>query len=83
MFEYLCDEEDNILVDKVFRLENLSQDSEPMADFLNIPDFRLRHKNKTDTKKQETYTEWYDVETIQAVANIYRKDIDIFEYEYS
>ena len=76
--EYLCDNKGNILVDFIGRFENLDKDILLLSKKLK-KDINLSHHNfnrKLDYKK--VYTD----EMISKVHQIYKKDIDIFKYNF-
>ena len=75
----MIDEKGNIAVDFIGRFENIKEDFKKITDKLNIK----RTLKKTNTsKRKEDYRLYYDEETKAIVNEVYRKDIQLFNYEF-
>jgi len=93
--DFLIDEHGKLAVDFIGRFENLADDFSTLTTQLVGESLRLPHRNKTEIKglsklisrlKPKTakphYREYYDRETRDAVAQLYKTDIELFKYDF-
>jgi len=77
--EWLVDETGSIDVDYVARFENLSADFRRACELLHRPVVELPHEKKSVRRDFRFY---YDSETMQIVADVFRKDLENFHYSF-
>tara|TARA_Y100000768_G_C23811244_1_gene601913 strand:- start:231 stop:857 length:627 start_codon:yes stop_codon:yes gene_type:complete len=76
---YLCDKNNEMIVDDIFRYENLHNDLKNLGSKLGI-DFKNLTRTKSTNRKD--FREDYCSETIDFVLNNHRVDIDKFNYKF-
>ena len=77
---FLCDHDGALLVDHVGRVEQLTTDLAAVEARLGRP-IRPARLNVTDDARH--WAGYYDDETRQVVADVYRRDIEMFGYEFA
>lgn len=78
MADWLTDESGKLLVDDWGRYETLAEDFARIGKRLGIYE-SLPHENRGEHRP---YREYYNAETRAIVADIYRRDLELFSYEF-
>ena len=80
--KYLFDN-DEMVVDFVGRYENLQEAWNSLRDKLNI-DSRYRDMQlpRLNVSEREDYRIYYKDKDIERICNMYKKDIDLFDYRF-
>lgn len=76
--DYICDDNGNILVDFLGRIENLAEDFKIVANKLNI-EGNLSYHN---TSKHKNYRDYYTKDTKKIIEQIFKDDLERFGYEF-
>ena len=77
--EFVCDENDEIIVDFVGRFENIDSDFKSITAKLNLHECQLPKTNSTIRKPYHAY---YTEETKGLVTRAFADDIQLFNYTY-
>ena len=80
--KYITDDQGNVLVDKVIKLENINHDLIPTLVELGIPNADNLVIERINTRKYNKYTTYYDAQTIAIVEKLFKYDIDTFNYTF-
>lgn len=75
----LCDENGELLMDFVGKLENLGRDWRTICERVGVPYQELARKNISVSRP---YTEYYSTETRDLVARHWAREIDLFGYAF-
>jgi len=77
--DWISDEDGNVLVDFIGRVENLQLDFNEICDRIGIKRRQLSHVNRSPHKP---YHEYYNDISKDIVAERFQKDIDFFDYRF-
>ncbi len=77
--DYMTDEKGNSLVDFIGRFENFQEDLRKIGSKINLD---LEDIPVINVSKHKHYSEYYTPETRDAVAKMYQRDIEYFNYKF-
>ncbi len=77
-YKYISDFNGTPIVDFIGKLENINQDFKTICNSLQRG-YNLPNENRSNRK---SYLSYYTKETRNIVAELYKKDVELFEYEY-
>lgn len=77
--DHIRDENKNIMMDFIGKFENIDNDLKYICDKLNINHNKLPHQN---TSNHKPYYEYYTEQQMMYVGDIYREEIEMFNYEF-
>ncbi|SFZ97907.1 alpha-2,3-sialyltransferase [hydrothermal vent metagenome] len=78
-YKYVCDQQGDLIIDFIGKFENIHDDFSCISKILNITT-NLTHENKT--KHKQEYQKLYTEEMRSIVSSIYKKDFEIFNYDF-
>ncbi|ECQ7109952.1 sulfotransferase family protein [Campylobacter jejuni] len=76
-YKFICDENKNILVNFIGKLENINNDFKIVKNELNF-DRNLIHSNSS---KHEIFSNYYNEKTYNIIAGLYKEDFALFDYD--
>jgi len=76
---FVADQEGRLLTDTVGRVEEMQASYDAICKRLGLPTTQL---DKVNSSRRNDYREYYDRELIEAVADLYRRDIELFGYSF-
>lgn len=77
---FVCDPNGKQAVDFIGRFENLSDDFSHIAGKMGVTN-TLEHRNASPNRDKD-YRSYYDNESMEIVWNIYKRDIELFQYAF-
>lgn len=78
MSYYICDDNMNVLVKNIFKIE----EPEKIDDFLNSIGIGKLSEVRVNIAERNDYTEYLTKENTQEINRLYKKDFELFGYEY-
>jgi hypothetical protein len=79
---YIMDNEKNILVDKVIKLEDIDKELIPTLVNLNLPNANNIKIENINNRNYQKYAKYYNQESIERVSCLYKYDIENFNYQF-
>ena len=79
--EFAYDEDGNCLLDYIIKLEDLDYQLPKILDIIGVPSRHIVKVNMAK-KRRNHYSNYYNSETIQIVADIHKEDIRISNYTF-
>ena len=83
--DFITDSQGKVIVDEIYRFENLERDFPKLLDKLNIENKQAKTElevmNKS-TNRSRDYTVYYDEELISLVADYFKRDIEHFQFSF-
>ncbi|MEY8847889.1 sulfotransferase family 2 domain-containing protein [Psychroserpens sp. XS_ASV72] len=69
-----------VLVDDIYKMETINEDIKTLASKLNVA-IDLKHENQNPNRHQK-YREYYSPKTKEIVRSVYKKDIELLDYQF-
>ena len=76
---FLCDPQGRLLADRVGRVEQLQDSFDAICAELGLASAPLGRVNSSE---RGAYRDYYNDELVEGVRRIYRRDLELFEYEF-
>ena len=77
--ELVTDEQHNVIVDRVCHMERMQDDFDEVCERLGLPKKPLERINPSSHRN---YRDYYDRDLANEVGEVYRRDVEIFGYEF-
>ncbi len=78
--QYICDQNGNAQCNMYLRIEHLSRDVRRLEQHLGIKLAAVPHDNRS--KRDQTYADYYNVQSKNMVSNLFADDIKKFNYAF-
>lgn len=78
-YHFICDNKGKVIVDYIGKFENIDSAMEDVSKQLGC-NINLKKLNASDRNKN--YRDYYTDETIKIVSELYKKDIELFSYDF-
>ena len=78
-YAFVADQNGELLSDAIGRVEEMQQSYDQMCKRIGIPTTQLE---KANSSRHGDYRQYYDQQLIDGVANLYRKDLSLFGYDF-
>lgn len=79
--DYITDEHGELIVDSVIKFENRENELATVAKRIGLKELGTTHVNK-HTPIEKHYSEYYDAQSIEIIAELYQRDLEWFGYEF-
>lgn len=79
--EYVLDKQDNLMVDYIGKYETRETSIRAISQRINYPQLGELCLQKAKPSERH-YSSYYDSETRKLIADVYAKDIELFDYEF-
>jgi hypothetical protein len=79
-YKYICDRNNNIIVDHIGTVENMKSSILFLQKKLNV-EIKIANLNQSTRKKD--FRSYYNEETKKVIAELYKKDITLFNYSFN
>lgn len=83
-YKYLVDENEDLIVDHIGKYEHINEEWDRISEEIGIKDkIFYSSLSKQNASKHGDYKEYYTNELVDIVKGIYKKDFEMFNYEFS
>jgi hypothetical protein len=83
-YKYLVDENEDLIVDHIGKYEHINEEWDRISEEIGIKDkIFYSSLSKQNASKHGYYKEYYTNELVDIVKDVYKKDFEMFNYEFS